>query len=34
MLADSLLNYDAAAIARVIANGTLTEVMNDDEAIS
>ena len=34
MLADSLLNYDAAAIARVIANGTLTEVTNDDEAIS
>ena len=34
MLADSLLNYDAAAIAKAIANGTLTEVTNDDEAIS
>lgn len=34
MLAAEMLAYDDAALARAIGNGTLTEVMCNDEAVS
>ncbi len=34
MLAVAMLSYDAAALARAVANGTLTEVMCDGKAVS
>jgi hypothetical protein len=33
LLAAEMLAYDDKALARAIANGTLTEVMGDDEAV-
>jgi len=34
MLAVEMMNYDDDALARAIANGTLMEVMCNDEAVS
>lgn len=33
MLADVMLAYDDTALAKAVANGTLTEITGDDEAI-